>query len=432
MILLPAAVFVCAIASLTLRREHFEGRGYLVGGFAAICLLPFLHIIPLPPFVWQNLPGREIQVEIDAILNTAEIWRPLTLTPDNALHSLASLLVPLAVLLLGVQFSRGDLFRLLPVLITLGALSGLFGVLQLAGNQNGPLYLYRITNEGAAVGLFANRNHAASLLACLFPMLAAFASTASATHEKQRARTVLAIALAIILLPLILATGSRSGLILAVIGICAATLLYKKPVIAGIERRRSARFAFKPIPFLGSLAVVCLVLLSIFFSRANAVDRLFKESDFEAGRLEFWTASLQMAWKYFPFGSGAGSFVEAYQIDEPGPLLYASYLNHAHNDWLETFVTFGFPGIILILGIAACFIISAFKLYRQSSGSRQSITMAKSASVGLVILALASFTDYPVRTPIMMSVAMIFALWFNEWRRNVFLEQPEKAERSSV
>ncbi|MGK9626100.1 hypothetical protein O6382_24745, partial [Salmonella enterica subsp. enterica] len=84
----------------------------------------------LPPGLWQALPGRGEIATVDALSGLAGQWRPLTLTPVNALHGLVSLAVPLAVLLLASQLERTDLFRLLPLVIAIGAASGLVGLLQ--------------------------------------------------------------------------------------------------------------------------------------------------------------------------------------------------------------------------------------------------------------------------------------------------------------
>jgi hypothetical protein len=65
-------------------------------------------------------------------------------------------------MLFALQLERNDLERTLPALIMMGALSGIIGVLQLAGSATGTLHFYEITKNGSAVGLFANRNHAAA------------------------------------------------------------------------------------------------------------------------------------------------------------------------------------------------------------------------------------------------------------------------------
>src|SRR3546814_18783044 len=70
-------------------------------------------------------------------------------------------------------------------------MSGGLGLAQVIGPRDGPLYLYEITNNGSAVGLFANRNHQAALLACLFPMLAVYASIDHPSAERMRLKFAL-------------------------------------------------------------------------------------------------------------------------------------------------------------------------------------------------------------------------------------------------
>ncbi len=418
-VLRPISVIACALGLITLKREHLTGRPWFFFGFFSILLLSILHLIPLPPALWQSLPGREILVEVEKTAGLSGIWRPLTITPMNGWHALLSLFTPLAVLLLGVQLNRDDLFRMLPVLITLASLSGLFGVLQVISDPQGPLYFYRITNNGAAVGLFANRNHAAVLLACMFPMLATFASISTGTVDQQKIRLSLAAALAIILVPLILVTGSRSGLFLSILAMGAALLLYKKPQQGRTVRKGGQRFFnIGPVPLFGGISVLCLAFLTMFFSRAKAFERLFNETSVEDGRVEYWSVALDLASTYFPFGSGIGSFVEAYQMREPDALLNASYLNHAHNDWIETAMTTGLPGLLIFISAIILYCLRNVRLWRAGAKDRRAVKMAKMASVGLALLAFASFADYPLRTPTMMCVMMLFSLWFVEWGRD--------------
>ena len=242
LLLRPISVIVCAIALLTLKRQHLVGRKWLMIGFSSIALLCLLHLIPMPPALWHSLPGRGVLAEVDRLAKLGEIWRPLTITPMNGWHALASLFTPLAVLLLGMQLDRDNLYRLLPMLLAWGGLSGLLGMLQIMGDHQGPLYLYNTTNNGAAVGLFSNRNHAAVWLACLFPMLAAYASISTGTVDQQRTRQFTALAAGIVLIPLILVTGSRSGMLLTLPTLVAAALLYRKPVEGRTVRRGEARF----------------------------------------------------------------------------------------------------------------------------------------------------------------------------------------------
>lgn len=411
LLLRPLSVIVCALALLTLRREHFEGRKGLFAGFAAILLLCVVHLVPLPPSVWQSLPGRAIVAEIDKLAGLGAIWRPLTLTPMNSWHALASLATPLAVLLLGVQLQKEDLYRLLPLLLCLAASSGFIGLLQVIGDPKGALYLYRITNNGAAVGLFANRNHAAVLLACLFPMLAVYASIGTGTADRQRMRQFAAISAGIVLVPLLLVTGSRAGLLLSLPGLAAAALLYRQPLQGRALRRGEPRFKLSAVHIVSAAVIISLALLTILYARAEAWDRLFQESAGEDLRDDFWRVGSAMIWKYFPFGSGIGSFVEAYQLDEPSLYLNDRYVNHAHNDWLEIAITAGLPAMLIFVTAGFFYLKRTYILWRRPDADRRAVKIARLSSVMMAFIAMASLADYPLRTPAMMAVFALLCLW---------------------
>ncbi|HMT42385.1 MAG TPA: O-antigen ligase family protein [Sphingorhabdus sp.] len=411
-ILRPASVIACAIACLTVRKAHFVQHGTLIIGFGAIVLLAILHVIPLPPIFWQSLSGRNEIVEIDKLVAINDAWRPLTLAPMNGWHAIASLCAPLATLLFGIQLSREDTYRLLPLIIGLASFSGFLGLLQVIGSVDGPLYFYRITNFGAAVGLFANRNHAATLLACLFPMLTVLAVTAQGSADAQYRRRITAAVIGVVLVPLVLVTGSRAGLMNSVIAMAASALIYAtaKPQPGG------RKAAFKKNGLLISLLVIGgvtgLGMLTFFLSRATAVERLISKSFAEEGRTGFWQVSLELFWKYFPWGSGSGSFVEAYLLAEPDAMLDSTYLNRAHNDWVEIAVTFGLAGVIALALALVAYCWRTFKLWRQSNNRARATVFGRMAGIAIGIIGIASIFDYPLRTPTLMCVFTVLALWF--------------------
>ncbi len=41
----------------------------------ALFLLPLLQLIPLPPSIWTQLPGRETAAQVDRLLGW-NVWRP--------------------------------------------------------------------------------------------------------------------------------------------------------------------------------------------------------------------------------------------------------------------------------------------------------------------------------------------------------------------
>jgi O-antigen ligase len=408
-ILRPIAVLCCGFALWGLRLEHIRDQRFLLGIAAAIFLLTGSHLIPLSPSVWGNLPGRDLITEIDKAAGLGEVWRPLTVVPSAGRNALYSLFVPLAVLLLGIQLSREEKFALLPVLMGLGLFSGFLGLLQSIGDPQGALYFYNVTNNGSAVGLFANRNHQAVFLATLFPMLAVYACAEVRTEEQARVRGYIALAAGAVLVPLILVTGSRAGLILGVAGLLSAPLLYRRPTISVPKKRKGNKLDLRWL--FGGFAVLCIGGITVIMSRAEALKRITAPDQTEELRFKAWPYIVDMTEKYFPLGSGAGSFVEVYQLDEPKMLLKPTYFNHAHNDWLELCLTFGLPGLILLMVALSAFARRAYQLFRADCGEQRTIPMARLGTVVIAMVALASIGDYPLRTPTLACVFVLSVLW---------------------
>ena len=403
----PALILCCAGALLILKREQLQDKKWFFVCFLLIFLLLAFYAAPWPISVGEaSLAEGNLQAAWDA----ADASRLGTLTgaPATVWQSLFFLSAPLAVFLFALQLDRGDLRLTVPFITGMATISGILGVLQIAGNPNGPLYLYRITNYGSAVGLFANRNHAAVLLACIFPMLALIASKSPVIGRgTKNVSKWMAIAVAVLLVPLILVTGSRSGMLAAVIGLIGGTMLYSSGVRTHQERKSGTSL----VPLIAVTATIGLVFTTIYFSRAEAIDRIFAETNGN-DRADFWTSSLQMFWQYFPFGFGPGGFVPAFLIDEPRALLGSAYLNRLHNDWLETALTFGVPGILLMLAGIIYYIHRLFVLWVRMSGERSAVALGRMASIVIAILAIASLSDYPLRTPAMAGFAALVLVWF--------------------
>lgn len=408
-VLRPAAVFFCLVGLWRLKWSHIESNRFLFAMAAAIFALVALHLVPLPPAIWRALPGRDIVVEIDKVAQLGAVWRPISMVPSATWNAFFSLFVPMAVLIFAVQLSREELFRLLPVILCLGLFSGFLGILQIVGPPTGPLYFYNITNSGSAVGLFSNRNHQAILLASFFPMLAVYASTMAKSEEQANVRLWLSIAAVVVLVPLLLITGSRAGLILGVIGLISIGLVYNKPAFVVPKKRKTPKFDLR-YP-LAAFAILCLGALTVVMSRAEAFQRLFAFGQGEDGRVEMWEATAQMAWKYFPVGSGVGSFVEVYQIDEPYALLSPSYANHAHNDWLELYMTTGLPGLILLMIAIVAFAKCSWVAFAKITRERRIGRFGRLGAITIVLLAIGSVGDYPLRSPSLACMFVIAALW---------------------
>jgi O-antigen ligase len=113
-----------------------------------------------------------------------------------------------------------------------------------------------------------------------------------------------------------------------------------------------------------------------------------------------------------PFGSGFGTFDPVYRIHEPYDRLDQQYLNHAHNDLVELALTAGVPGLVLVGAFLVWFARRCWILNRESRPT-PALAPALAGAAVLGILLLASLADYPLRTPLMMMVGAIAAVWTN-------------------
>ncbi len=413
-VLNPAMILCCGVALLTLKHEHWRDKKWFFVIFALVFLLIAIYGTPLPLPIEPFSQGARNVAAVGAFANVSNSALFLGVAPTAVWPSIFFLFGPLAVFLFAIQLNRDDFLLTLPMMIWAGSISGVIGLLQIVGSADGPLYFYRITNNGSAVGLFANRNHAAALLASLFPMLAVFAvRSRTAVRGGKSAAQLVAITIAITLIPLILVTGARSGIIGTIFGLFGAVALYNSRV----HTHRGAEKARSLAPILGMSAVLCIALATIYFSRATALERMFAETTMINSRTDFWAASLKLFWQYFPLGFGPGSFVPVFQNQEPLALLNGSYLNRLHNDWLEFALTFGVPGILLMLVGLTYFVWRSFLLWFRMDGARSAVAFGRMASVIIIILGIASMSDYPLRTPAMMGFAMLTLLWFGYARR---------------
>jgi O-Antigen ligase len=427
MVLRPLSILACGIALINLNTANVRGNKWLIGASSTILLVMLFYLIPLPPALWKIAATNDLPSAIGRLADLPGVWRPLALVPESAKNSIFSFFVPAAVFLLALRLDRKQLYQLIPVLLALGILSSLFGLLQLVGPTGSSLYLYRITNGEAAVGLFANRNHASLMLALLFPLLAMFAFDPSTQPVAIKGRQLAAALIAVILVPLVLITGSRSGLFIGVLGLLGSGLIYLRSRNAVGKSKNGTKFGvFGTLSLIG-VAIACLGSLTFFLSRATAIDRLSIDRLASDNRSDFWPVTIDLIALYFPLGTGPGGFAKAYEVTEPSRLLDPTYLNRAHNDWIEVLVLMGAPGLILFLLAAALFCHHSYSLWKKPSQRGTGWAFSRMASIAIGMIAIGSFTDYPLHTPIMMSIFSIMFLWFYITGQNL-----RKPNRSAI
>jgi hypothetical protein len=282
------------------------------------------------------------------------------------------------LLILG-RLRQGERLALAPVILLVVALSAGAMMLQMTGILSISPY-FRTGNE-AAVGLFANRNHQALLLAIGLPLAANWATENQLSSVAPALRLWIALACIAVFMILIPATGSRTGLVLGGIGLFMAGVIAWEPGREALGRIGSRRRR-RQVTTAAAIGAAALMIVAFSFSRAVGVQRLLKLDVVADTRSRLLPRVLEMAETFFPFGSGYGTFDPAFRRFERLDAL-AVLARRAATAW-------------------------------RGPGDRTTTRIARLSSVLILLVLVASAVDYPLRTPLGMALLALFATWLSQ------------------
>ena len=384
MLQLVALAMIAASLS-TGRRPDGRAAGWLSWWIIAAMAVPILQLIPLPPELWTNLPGRELIVEGFALLGSSLPWMPISLAAEATTSALLACLPALAMLLWVVRWPDGHSSGYLIAVLAATLISVLVGLMQVTSAE--PWYPYRYATPGTATGLFSNSNHMASLLLCAIPLLGAVAveqwrqSNTPAPGQRVAVMAALAVCAGAIVVG-IAVNGSLAIMLLGGPMLVASLLLFLPPV--GVRA--------------GRLAVLILVAIgaAVAALAAGGAERLIKFGGAASAseRWEILQSSLPLAMKYAPTGSGLGTFPAVYRLHEDPDLVTWTYVNHVHNDYLELLIELGLAGGLILVAFLAWWAWRFTALWRSSNAS----PVVRAATLVTLGLLLHSLVDFPLRT----------------------------------
>lgn len=359
-------------------------------------LLVLIQLLPLPPAIWTNLPGREIVADGRKILGLDPGWSSISLAPYETMTTLLYLLPPIALFVAVLQAEAKNGAWLALALIVATLLGVLLGLLQVvSGNPAAsPWYLYRISNFGFATGFFANSNHMASLLLIAFPFVVALGAMAADGSKDVRKRyTIVALTagtIGVVVIGIAL-NGSLAGAGL-LIPVALASLLLLTPLG---PRSRPLVIGFGVIALVG-FAALLLSPLGERLAMTGASASLSTRQDILAHSAEVLKA-------FGPIGSGLGTYPIVYPLFEAPDAVTSIYVNHAHNDYVELAIELGVAGIALV----ALFLLWWLVAVRRTLAAPSASLFAKAGAIGSAAILTHSAVDYPLRTS---AIASAFAL----------------------
>lgn len=378
-----------------------------------VLLVPVCQLIPLPPAVWQTLPGREVEVDALSVALADGRWMPLSMAPARTFASFLAMASAVLVLLQVSRLPLRDRNWVCAVIVAVAVLSMLLGVLQLS--QTGGWYwsLYSEFSKGHLIGFQANHNAQADILQ--IALLAFGVLMVSRLGDGRRhgaTLTVLTLGILAFIVSVFM-TGSRAGISLTLVSL----------TVLGAMLWPFARKQPNLVAWLAGLMVGLVGLTAAVWQFASVRKVVDRFSILHDARADLWADTSYAIQQVWPFGSGVGTIVPMLEAAERLEVVDPSRPVRAHNDWLEWTLEGGVPGLIVlaaVLTLVAFLLVRALMATRGRSGEIARHAQSIFSGGVLVLLGLHSVVDYPLRG---MSLAVLAAVAV------AFLTDPPTAKR---
>lgn len=391
---LAALPLLVMSADRLLRSGEWKSHRFALGLLGAFIAIPLIQLIPLPPAIWTSLPGRSEMVLALELAGIQPTWAPLTVTPDLTWQSVLAILPPAAMFLAVLGSSQAQTARMMAFYLVAAVVSVTLGAIQLASGDT-RFYLWATTAAGSVTGFFANRNHLATLLLACLPFAAVFGAAVLRRRSEQRLPLWFGALFMGLVVVGLAAIRSRAGVIL--FGPIAVASLLAAWIAAGRGRPGPGLIALTGgvAAAIGAVAILALPPILARFDVQSAPE----------GRFEGWPIVASAADSWLPVGSGIGSFDAVYRSVEPLDQLDPTFFNHAHNEYLETWLEAGWFGAALIIAFLIWYGRRLWTAWR--AGPSRERDLQRAASIALLAMLVHSGVDYPLRTA---ALAVLFAL----------------------
>lgn len=305
----------------------------------------------------------------------------------------------------------GRLRQLLWLLCLNGALLGLECIIQRASGSSKLLFLVQplVNPEGVTqFGPYAYRGNAADYFNLLWPVCLGFWWTLQrAGGQRFKSHHVLLFC-AVIMAACPIISASRGGaLVAAGILILSVILLAVTTLFAADRRTRRSTAVMLGIFF------VLVLTLGWYFGWGSLEPRMEQIGEGFQNREEIFDSAKPMAADYPLFGTGPGTFGTVFQLYLISSSTY--WPEQLHNDWLETRITFGWVGLVLLLAALACAGVRWF-VPGGIRGGRRFVVLIWLALAGCLIEAV---YDFPFQIHSILFLFLVFcAVLFGLSRRS--------------
>jgi len=350
---------------------------------AVILALFIVQLLPLPDVIWSALAQGRFAHSLPAAANVDRMWKTLSIAPDATLYSMTACVPALVMLWLTSKTSQTEKMLLANVFIGASVGSALIGIAQAAKAWSPVLYEFR--HQDVAIGLFASRNYFATSMLMAAAILFALRQSWAKRLGQGLAELLFHSAL-LLFLAAVVGSASRAGVVLFLFVGTAGYALSLKP---------GSR-----IRFMAAALIVGVLVWALwqYLPQTGVVKTTAARFELDDdARLEIWRNSLLAAKSYWPWGAGIGTFRLAYEQTEPLISVTPSYINAAHNEYLQLLIEAGAFGLLVALGVSIMIVMFGWRHRHEP--------LVLFAVLGLLAVGMHSIVDYPFR-PTSLNVAI--------------------------
>lgn len=388
-------------------------RGWLL----VLLALPLFYLLPLPAAMQSWLPGRDVHVTAETLVNPASqpTWAALSLVPRETFGGLLKLLIPVAIFLTARSLSTRTLQTLTLLVLGLAALQAVIGLVQYGAGMQGPaLIATEHANAGNAAGTYTSRNNYAgflylALMPCLALYMANIGRNAGAGKSPFRQRLLfwsslrghrafLYGALGLLLILGVIFSRSRAGIGLTILGLLFMMGLLARRIGGG---KASVSLLGRIVTVAGGVAVA--------IGLAPVWERFATQDPVSDGRFTIFAGALDAIRETFPVGLGPGVFQESFHPWQY--LAFSRLINQAHNSYLEWVYDGGLLALALIAAGLVLFARGWVRVWKAGDwGDFRYIQVG--AGMGLLLMLLHELVDYNLFVPANMALFAFFAAVF--------------------
>jgi len=392
----------------------------LIGLFV---LVVCAQLVPLPQGILETISPATAEVYETTLPGAADSGaaRTLSLTPYHTSWELRRIVTVFLVFLVIVNTfrTRFQVLAVIAAMIAVGAFEAIYGFVEYVGGGKSIFWNEMTVSRNAVSGTFINKNHFAGLLEMVVPVTVGLCMALAPRSIRGGSFKVKALE----------TMSSKRVHHQALLGILVVVMTIA--IFFSLSRAGTSAAVGAWIPFflfLGmtsgsrkyTLAVLLLIvaILCLFLGgdTDEVVDRMGEVASGESlsweARLDLWESSLTMIGDYPIFGTGLGTFKEAferYQSSHFGDKSAA----FAHNDWIQVICETGvIGGLIAIAGILFVFVALTRKtLARRDIFCRWIATGALAACLAMLIHSFFDFNLYKVTSNSLVFAAVI-GIWY--------------------